>query len=134
MRRLITRAVRKWTLKEKLSDSTLLAVIQELELGKSVVDLGSGLFKVRVARPGQGKSGGYRTLIVYRAQDRAIVVYGFAKSEADNIDAVELKLFRKLAKDLLSLSEIDLAKAITANVLYVLNEEINEISEEISDE
>lgn len=134
MRRLITRAVRKWALKEKLSDSTLLAVIQELELGKSVVDLGSGLFKVRVARPGQGKSGGYRTLIVYRAQDRAIVVYGFAKSEADNIDAVELKLFRKLAKDLLSLSEIDLAKAITANVLYVLNEEINEISEEISDE
>ncbi|MCW1966749.1 MAG: type II toxin-antitoxin system RelE/ParE family toxin [Anaerolineae bacterium] len=134
MQRLITRAARKWALKEKLSDSTLLAVIQELELGKSVVDLGSGLFKVRVARLGQGKSGGYRTLIVYRAQDRAIVVYGFAKSETDNIDAVELKLFRKLAKDLLALSEIDLAKAITANVFYVLNEEINEITEEISDE
>lgn len=57
MRRLITRAVRKWALKEKLSDSTFLAVIQELELGKSVVDLGSGLFKVCVARAGQGNSG-----------------------------------------------------------------------------
>ena len=42
--------------------------------------------KLRVARPGQGKSGGYRTLLAYRKSERSVFLYGFAKNERDNID------------------------------------------------
>src|ERR1700683_1838925 len=53
-------------------------------------DLGSGLLKQRVARAGEGRSGGYRTIIAYRAGDRAVFLYGFAKNERDNIGDDEL--------------------------------------------
>jgi len=112
--------VRKWAQKQKLADSALISAIAAIELGQSVSDLGSGLYKVRVARPGQGKSGGYRTLIVYRAGVRAIVVFGYAKADLDNIVTDELAYFRTLAKDLLALSEVDIQRAIDGRVLYEL--------------
>jgi hypothetical protein len=37
-----------------------------------------GVIKQRVARPGQGRSGGYRVLVAYRAGHRAVFLYGFA--------------------------------------------------------
>jgi hypothetical protein len=49
------------------------------------------------AVPGQGKSGGFRTLIVFRAGTRAIFVHGFAKNEKDNIEEDELVALKKLA-------------------------------------
>ena len=98
-------------------------LLASIELGQSVSDLGSSLYKVRIARPGRGKSGGYRTLIVYRAGLRAIVVFGYAKTDLDNIAADELAFFRKLAKDLLALTEIELQGAIDGHVLYELRGE-----------
>ena len=123
MRKLITASARKWAQKQKLPDSAFNNAIAAIELEQSVSDLGSGLYKVRVARPGQGKSGGYRTLIVYRAGVRAIVVFGYAKSDLDNIATDELAFFRKLAKDLLALTEIELQRAIDGHVLYELRSE-----------
>ena len=101
----------------------LLRAVQNLEDGLSTANLGSSLFKVRVARKGQGKSGGYRTLIVYRQSDRAVVVYGFKKSDDDNIADDELVFFRGLAATLLALSERQIEVAIE-------NEELCEIEEE----
>jgi hypothetical protein len=54
-------------------------------------DLGGGLIKQRIARTGQGRSGGYRTLMAFRSKERTIFVYGFAKSERDNIESDELE-------------------------------------------
>ena len=48
-------------------------------------DLGHGLIKQRVARRGEGKSGGYRTIVAYRARDRSVFIYGFAKNKQANI-------------------------------------------------
>ena len=62
-----------------------------MERGLHDGDLGGGLLKKRVARAGQGKRGGYRTIVVYRKGKRAVFVYGFSKSAKDNIDGVELK-------------------------------------------
>ncbi len=126
MRKLITRFVKKWMRREHITHAMLLQAIQDLEDGLSTANLGSSLFKVRVARKGQGKSGGYRTLIVYRQGDRAIVVYGFKKSENDNIADDELASFRELASTLLALSARQIEVAIE-------NEELCEIEEE-SDE
>lgn len=49
-------------------------------------------------RKGQGKSGGYRTLIAFRRGDRAIFLYGFAKSDRENIDDGELKVWRRIGQ------------------------------------
>jgi hypothetical protein len=66
--------------------------------GKGLVDaeLGSGLIKQRLSRPGQGRSGGYRTVIALRAGDRAFFLYCFAKNDRGNIAADELRSLREI--------------------------------------
>jgi hypothetical protein len=53
-------------------------------------NLGGGLIKQRVARPGQGRRGGFRNLMAYRAGAHTVFLYGFAKNERDNIGPDEL--------------------------------------------
>lgn len=66
--------------------------------------------KQRIARPGQGRSKGYRTIIVFRRGVRAFFVYGFAKSQRANIDNDEEKQFKEAAKLVLALTEKQLAE------------------------
>lgn len=61
--------------------AALCQAVRGAERGLIAANLGGGIIKQRIARPGQGKSGGFRTLIVFRAGTRAIFVHGFAKSE-----------------------------------------------------
>ena len=61
------------------------------------------MYKVRTRRKGAGKSGGYRTLLAYKEMDKAIFIYGFSKTEKDNIDQDELAALKRLAKDLLKI-------------------------------
>ena len=76
--------------------------IARAELGLVDADLGGGLIKQRVARQGQGRSGGYRVIVGYRAKGRASFLLGFAKSERENISPDELVLLRELAKNWLT--------------------------------
>jgi len=82
---------------------TLKEAVLEIEKGLYEANLGSGLYKKRIAMRGKGKSGGYRTLIACKLQDRAFFLYGFAKSERANITDSEEKIYRKLSKDLLEM-------------------------------
>ena len=68
-------------------------------------DLGGGLIKQRVARKGAGKSGGYRTLLAFRAGARAVFLYGFAKSSRATIGDDELVRWRGIGRGLLALDE-----------------------------
>jgi hypothetical protein len=52
--------------------------------------------KEGLQRKGQGRSGGYRFLIAYHSGKRAVFLYGFAKSERDNIEADELETLREI--------------------------------------
>ena len=122
MNRLLTKWFRKWAKKIKLSNQSLLDSINDLETGLSTVDLGGHLFKVRVKSKHSGKSSGYRTLIVFKAEYRAIFLYGFRKNEKSNISKSELQYFKKLASDLLALDSNQLAKAISTNVLFNLED------------
>jgi hypothetical protein len=81
--------------KENISDETLSAVVKRSESGLVDADLGGGVIKQRVARDGQGKSGGFRALILYRKAERAFFVYGFAKSNRGNISDEETAALRK---------------------------------------
>ena len=87
--------------KEDISDFALLEAIERLQSGVLDADLGGGLVKQRLARTGEGKSGGFRTIIAYKSGNSAFFIYGFAKNERDNIDAKDLKYLKSTAAELL---------------------------------
>jgi hypothetical protein len=97
MRIFKTKWFARYAKRERIEDSALREAVERAEKGLVDADLRGGLIKQRVARTGQGRSGGYRTIMVYRAADRAVFLYGFAKSERDNIDDHELATFKELA-------------------------------------
>ena len=74
--------------------------------------LGGEVIKQRIARPGQGKSKGYRTVILFRRGVMAYFVYGFAKSQRENIDDDEKEQFKEAAKHVLTLTEKQLAELL----------------------
>ncbi|WP_308419921.1 type II toxin-antitoxin system RelE/ParE family toxin [Croceicoccus pelagius] len=74
----------KLAIREGINDATLVAAIDQANRGLVDAYLGSGLIKQRVAREGGGKSGGYRTLVFFRHEERAIFAFGFAKSDKAN--------------------------------------------------
>jgi hypothetical protein len=92
-----------------ISDQRMCEAVARAEKGAIDADLGGNVIKQRVARTGGGRSGGYRTLIAYQASRRSVFLYGFAKSEQDNIHARRLAELKILAKRLVGLidSEID---------------------------
>jgi len=122
MKRLSTKWFQKWAKKAKLNKQNLLDAISDLEEGLSTADLGSNLFKVRVKREHSGKSSGFRTIILFKADDRAVFLFGFGKNEKENIDKNELQYFKKLGKDLLSLNSKQLETAISKKVLFNLED------------
>jgi hypothetical protein len=98
--------------KEGITDDELREMVNHLETGQAEADLGSGVYKVRVARPGEGKSGGYRVIVFFKSEERTFYVYGFAKSGRSNIDQKETREYKALAKKYLSLSDEIIEKAI----------------------
>jgi hypothetical protein len=87
----------RYARREKIADASLLEAISRARRGLVDADLGGGVIKQRMARTGQGRSGGYRMLIAFRAAHRAVFLFGFAKNERDNITADELESLRKVA-------------------------------------
>jgi hypothetical protein len=106
-----------FTRSERISDRLLCDAIKRADRGLIDADLGAGLIKQRVPRPGQGRSSGFRTLIVYRASERSVFVYGFAKNEHDNIGDKEQQYWRRVAGALLGMDEAEIANAVSAGEL-----------------
>src|SRR5436190_20900606 len=94
MRIYVTKTFRRFQRREGIADAALVEAVDRADAGLIDADLGGGLIKQRVARPGQGKRGGYRTIIAYRAAQRSVFLYGFGKSERENIDDDELARWR----------------------------------------
>jgi hypothetical protein len=90
-----TKALARFTKNEAISDESLVAAIETAKRGLIDADLAGGLITQRVARPGQGKRGGFRMLIGFRP-DRSISLFGFAKNERDNIDDKQLTTLREI--------------------------------------
>lgn len=104
----------KFARNEGIEDAKLREVVRDAEAGKIDADYGGGVIKQRIARPGEGKPGGYRSVIIYRQGDKAFFVYGFPKSERENIDKVEERAFKELAKITLAFSDDQIRKLIKA--------------------
>jgi hypothetical protein len=116
-----TKVFDRWVNEQGITDQSLCQAIREMSVGLIDADLGSGLYKKRVARTGKGKRGGFRTLIATNRGDRWIFVFGFAKNERDNINKKEKDAFKKLANYYLSLSLESLLKAQQSIELIEVN-------------
>ena len=117
MRLFKTKWFMRYARQEKLEDHSLCDAIERAERGLVDADLGGGIIKQRVARKGQGRSGGYRLLIAYRSGKRAVFLYGFAKSERDNIDADELETLKEIGAAWLEAKKERLEYAIKEGIL-----------------
>ena len=90
MRIFKTKWMVRYARRERIADSSLREAVERAGHGSIDADLGGGVVKQRVARGGQGRSGGYRTRIAYRARTRAVFLYAIAKNEREGIDPDEL--------------------------------------------
>src|SRR6185437_3792222 len=98
--------------KERIADATLCDAVARAEMNLMDADLGGGLIKQRISRPGAGKSGGYRTLVFYRSGSRAVFAVGFAKSDLGNIDAKDEVRLKTAAKLALGYSEAEIDRLV----------------------
>lgn len=96
--------------KEGIEDADLLDAADRAEKGFVDADPGGGVLKQRIARQGKGKSGGFRTILFYRAGERAVFRYGFAKNDRGNIDDDEVRAFKAASGHVLALSAKQMAE------------------------
>lgn len=114
--------------REKITADMLRDAVDRAEIGQVDADLGGGVIKQRIARPGGGKSGGYRSILLFRKSDKAFFVFGFAKSELDNIGKDELVQFKKMAKHLFALSDLEIEKLIANGQFEEVKQDAKKIS------
>ena len=107
----------RWQTGERLPDTVLCKAVREMETGLVDADLGGLLYKKRVARPGSGKSGGYRTLLAARIGSRYVFLHGFPKSTTANITREEKRALQFAGKVFLELPVGNLSKALQSGVL-----------------
>lgn len=105
MRVFKTKKFARFCRKSGIDDGRLLAAVGEIESGLVDADLGGGVFKQRIARPSEGKSGGFRTILLMRHEHRTLFVKGFAKKDVDNISSVDLEDYRMLAETALTIGD-----------------------------
>lgn len=115
-----TRIFSRFARKESIKGKQLLEAVQRASDGLIDADLGGGLIKQRVARPGQGRSGGYRTILVFRTGSLAIFLTGFAKNERENISADDLEDLKIIARQWLKFPE-RIEADLTAGILNEVN-------------
>ena len=113
----------RYVRQERISDHGLRDAIERAERGLIDADLGGGVIKQRVARTGQGRSGGYRMLIAYRSGDRAVFMYGIAKNDRGNIDEDELATLREIGAAWLAAQSEELVHAIKEGILEEMNDD-----------
>lgn len=97
MRIFKTKYFAKFAEKNDIDDEMLIKAVERAEQGLIDANLGGNVIKQRVARKGSGRSGGYRTLILYKINGNHFFVYGFAKNQQENISSKDLADLKRLA-------------------------------------
>ena len=127
MRIFKTKWLARFARREGIDDQSLRAAIERAEQGLIDADLGGGLIKQRVARPGRGRSGGYRMIVGYRVKNRAVFLLGFAKNERENIEDNELLSLREAAERWLAADAVRIQKELElGNLQEIDHDEENE--------
>jgi hypothetical protein len=111
-----TKGFGRFARKAKVTAADLLDAIDRANRGLIDADLGGGLIKQRIARPGHRKRGGHRGIIAYRVGSLAVFLFGFSKNELDNVGPEDLADLRLLAKGWLE-SAATVARDLATGVL-----------------
>lgn len=123
MRIFINAWFRRFARREDIDYKTLKEAVARADRGLIDADLGGGVIKQRIAKPGKGKSGGYRTIIIFRQGERAFFVYGYAKSKRSNIKQDEVEVFKKAAGELLALSDRQITQLVENEALMEVTDD-----------
>lgn len=99
MRVFKNRAFSRFADRNDITDEDLCDAVQRATRGLIDADLGGGVVKQRIARKGEGKSGGFRSMILFKEKNRAVFVHGFAKKDLGNVSPKELKALKKLVEN-----------------------------------
>lgn len=94
-----------------LDDEDVKVLLDDILKGRAI-SLGSKLYKIRWAKEGRGKSGGFRSLFFWKQGELIVFCLLFAKSEQDNLSADELKVLKILSKEYDNLTEGEIRKRI----------------------
>jgi hypothetical protein len=119
------KAFSRYAKKARITDSDLWKAAEAANKGVIDADLGGGVIKQRIARAGEGKSGGSRSIILFRKGDRAVYVYGFEKKDLANIKPDELEAFRELAKVILGYTQAEVENMVKCGALVKVQEPEN---------
>jgi hypothetical protein len=113
----MTKPFARFARKARIGDGDLWETARLANAGAIDADLGGGVIKQRIARTGEGKSGGSRSIILFRFNRRAVFVFGFEKKDVGNIKANELEAFKELSRVILGYSDAEIAKRIVDGAL-----------------
>lgn len=117
----MTKPFARFARKARIREADLWETARLASSGAIDADLGGGVIKQRIARAGEGKSGGARSIILFRLKGRAVFVFGFEKKDLGNIKANELEAFRELADVILGYSDAEIAKRVADGALIEIH-------------
>lgn len=126
MRIFKTKEFGKLARREGLTNRQLMLAVDEMESGLVDADLGSHLYKKRIAQSNKGKSGSFRTLLAFKTGTKTFFLYCYAKSERDNIIPKEKQALKIISKQYLKFSDEQLTQAIKTGALIEIEATNNE--------
>lgn len=113
----MTKPFARFVRKARIAEFALWSAALAASAGQVDADLGGGVVKQRIARPGQGKSGGSRTVLLVRRGERVVFVFGFEKKDRANLSAQDLTLFQELAPIYLEATDAQMEAWVQAGAL-----------------
>ena len=117
----LSKAFTRLARREGLTAVHICQAVAEMNTGLIDANLGAGLFKKRIAIPGQGKRGGWRALLGFQAGKKAFFLYLFPKNSRDNIEDDEMKALKRLTRYYLTLKPSEIKTALQCGELNEVN-------------
>jgi hypothetical protein len=117
----LSKAFTRLARREGLTDAHVCRAVAEMNAGLIDAVLGAGLFKKRIAMPGQGKRGSWRALLGFHAGDKAFFLYLFPKNSRGNIEDDEMKALKRLVGYYLTLNPGAIKAALQCGELNEAN-------------
>ena len=114
-----TKKFKKWAAKNKIAGEKLLNVVSEIDSGLGIVNLGGDLYKARIAK-NKGKSGGYRTIIIYKKGFRSLFIHGYGKNDKPDISDAEKLFYKNYARDFLNYTKEGIEKMLKEGEIFDL--------------
>jgi len=94
-----------------LGDNYLKNVLNDIHDGRAI-PLGSKMYKIRAAREGEGKSGGFRNIFFWKKETMIVFCLLFGKNEQDSLDHDERQVLKILSEEYDELTDAEIEKSI----------------------